>query len=62
MEFEQLRALGKTDGEIAARLGVSRARVWYWRNKGISQASQAEIQVRTRGRIRAALATVKRGG
>jgi len=55
MDFKDLvRRYGDSDTRIAEALGASRQLVAHWRRKGISPARQAWIQVRTRGRLKAA--------
>ena len=55
MKFSDLVAqYGNSDTLIAKKLGVSRQLVGYWRRqKRLSAARQAWIQVQTRGRLRA---------
>ncbi len=51
MTYKQLVLFYGTPSEAARRLGVTRAAVNVWRNKGIPTGRQAYIQILTHGKL-----------
>ncbi|MCJ8162306.1 hypothetical protein [Acinetobacter zhairhuonensis] len=43
----------KTDSELAQKIGYSKGAVSKWRNKGISLETQALLQIKTKGKVKA---------
>ena len=45
----------KTDSELAQKVGYTKGAISKWRNKGISLETQALLQLRTKGKVKANL-------
>ena len=45
----------KTDSELAQKVGYTKGAISKWRSKGISLETQALLQLRTNGRVKANL-------
>lgn len=57
MNVKQLREYYKVDSnpQLAKKIGVGRTTVWDWETKGIPQKTQAFLELKTKGKLKADL-------